>query len=136
MQFYGVSAVDVHHKNIDTIVRTRQTILLHFLHSPTISRAQGPILPLVIRSVFFKRNIRAADDAWAFWSRSPLSSGNSFWQRSVSALSIFRYWSKFARNWRHVRERSWSVLRSSRLASCETMLMTLSESVCSNVIVK
>lgn len=30
---------------------TRHTILLHFLHSPTKSRAQGPILPLVIRPV-------------------------------------------------------------------------------------
>jgi hypothetical protein len=56
MQFWSVGQLE---KSVTLNVsalrgqRTRQTILLHFLHSPTMSRAQGPILPLVKRPELF-----------------------------------------------------------------------------------
>lgn len=114
------SATTSHISRACWLLRTRQTILLHFLHSPTISRAQGPTLPLVKRlDVLFVRYICGA----ALLPDPAASSGVSFSQHNVKVLSIVRYCSRFARNWRHVRDRSCSVLRSSRLASCETMLL-------------
>ena len=105
------------------LCHTRHTILLHFLHSPTMSRAQGPTLPLVKRrDACFVGYMLGLPWPWGSVSNSAADTGDSFMQRNVSVFSMVRYCSRFARNWRQVRDRSCSVFKSSRLANCETML--------------
>lgn len=106
-------------------LRTRHTTRPHRLHSPTMSRAQAPTLPLVIRPM------RTPPAPYVFhaWCDSRRRSPSlrpiptsSFSQRRVCAMSWVRYWRRFARTWRHVRDSSWRVFRSRKLAIWEMML--------------
>jgi hypothetical protein len=93
---------------------TRHTTTAQRWHSPTMSRAHLPMRPLVI--------LRADDRLnWASLG-APAASSLSLPQCSVCLTSWPRYSSRFARNCRHVRDRSCSVFRSSSPASWRTML--------------
>ncbi len=109
---------------------TRHTTSPHRRHSPTMSLAHFPTPPLCIRPGPINetpepRSFHASRD-WRIRSARRGPRGNaSFEHRNVCLTSWSRYCRRFARNWRHVRARSWRELRSSRAASCEMILRQL-----------
>ena len=98
---------------------TRHTTIPQRWHSPTMSRAHLPILPLVIRPIEKLDPLLA--HAWCDTrTRSAsLAPGvaSSLTQRRLWLISCLRYWSRLARNCLQVLERSCREFRSSRLAS-------------------
>lgn len=107
--------------------RTRQTTIPHLRHSPTMSRAQRPTLPLVIRPgcrdpLLKPLLLHAVCAAISSRPRRALGARASFEQRRVCVTSWLRYWSRFARNCRQVLERSCREFKSRCEASSETML--------------
>lgn len=106
---------------------TRHTTVPHRRHSPTMSRAQavdrdrGYLRGAVVRggSLVVCHIIGEAKERAARPGGGVLG---SLTQRSVPVISRLRYWMRFSRNWRQVRERSCSELRSSEDASWLAML--------------
>lgn len=87
-----------------------------------MSLAHLPTFPL--KSLLPSGELRQS--CWAWWGSEGegCSHGTSSLQhRRVWVTSWLRYSSRFARNWRHVRERLCSELRSSSDASCVTILL-------------
>lgn len=109
-------------------ILTRQTILLHFLHSPTISRAQAPTLPLVRRSTLRPSRPYMVQASKLLLRASPSSAAGlacSLSHRRLCPMRDCRNRSRFALTCRHVRANSWSEVKSNALASCDAMLRLL-----------
>jgi len=133
-------------------ILTRQTSLLHLLHSPTISRAQAPTFPLVSRSTLPPSRPYMVHASKLLLNASPSNaagSARSFSHRSENPMSMDRYCSRSAYstkgtsqrmslagtasslrsrtlNCRHVRDSSCSEVRSRDLANCAAMLRSWS----------
>lgn len=130
MQFYRKNC-QLQSSNIKTCSRrTRQKILLHRRHSPTMSRAHLPTFPRVMRpdSALPWLSSRSTDLTLLGMTAPSLSisatvSMYSFSQRRVSRTSWCRKGARFTWNWRHVRDKAWRVFRSTARAISLTMLV-------------
>ena len=129
VQFCALPHTLDHGGRSSSVGETRSALLtLHMtvpqrLHSATMSRAHLPTLPLVILGPghsFATRLVllrHVACDSRCLSAGASPGWTSSLEQRSDWVTSWSRNWSRFTRNWRHVRERLWRVLRSRRLAS-------------------
>lgn len=109
---------------------TLHTTLEHLRHSPTISRAHFRTLALVnlpdcCRCWLTERrtDFTLSGIAAPRLSISERVSIYSFSQHSVCLTNSWRKGSRFARNWRHVRDSAWRVFRSTDRPISLTILL-------------
>ena len=99
---------------------TRQAIVPHCRHSSTISVAHAPTLPLKIRperSPCLPDAVHCLRLALKASPRSTPGFASEFMHRNDCVINEVRYSRRLARIWRHVRDRSCSVVRSTYFAT-------------------